>query len=320
MMPNEKMLASWRCVLMGMVMGIIVIGWLPAARAAESRPDLARVQAQLNSWLQDAGLAPTLTLQRLGWGKRADDASVPWLMLELSFVKRDTKQQDETMRFEQMLKQFEIERGMPLADVLFYKLVHSAQIARRDARVTVAVLEDTYAVLRDPTSGALHFGPASIRATRSPTTLHVDGTSPLGTRVAPLVPGVGVGSLPARVRDYLVDFFARHNSTAGRPAPLVERKQLESDYVGLEVTGLRKLVITDSDYWERLQVSVELRQDARGARAVCYLDGGYAPGLGAKWPAVGSYTDIEKNYRTQLQTFSDVLMEGLQKYLAGGGT
>jgi hypothetical protein len=119
-----------------------------------------------------------------------------------------------------------------------------------------------------------------------------------------------------KVQQYLEDFFTRKNREANRPAPQFSLKPLESDYVGLDVQGVRQAVIGSRDYWEYLQISIELRGSPSFQRIVCYLDGGYAAGLGTRVPDMNTYTDFAKGYQADLERFADQLLRGLQEYLA----
>jgi len=291
--------------------------WAADAHAPET---LARVRSAMDGWFQARGLAHAFELQKLRWGPRADDPAAQWLKLELRFLTEGTDQDHEDQRFAATLQQFQPSNDRSLAEALFFKLVHLADIPREDARITVAVLGDTFAVARERASGRLRFEPTSDRLARRAVQLPDLVDAVPAQRLRANVPGVIQASvLPDRVQRFLQDFFAHRNSEAHLPAPRLALKPLEPDYVGMEVAGIRRIVITGGDFWERLHVSIELRDTAQGRRAVCYLDGGYAPGLGLRLPAADGYTDMSNKHQADLDRFADELMRGLQDHLARDG-
>jgi hypothetical protein len=304
--------------------GVWVLAWLltaPFAWAADSHsPEaLALVRSSVDRWPQSRSLASAFELQKVRWARRADDPAAKWLKLELRFVTQDTDQDLEDRRFVDVLKQFQEANGTSLAESLLYKLVHLADVKRSDAQVSIAVLEHTYALERDPDSGRMIFGPTFIRQLRRTVALPGWAEVANSRRQQASVPGtVQPGVLRDLVESFLQDFFARKNSEAGLPAPQLLLKPLEPDFVGMEVFGIRKLVIPDSKFWEHLEISIDLDETAQGRRAVCHLDGGYAPGVFG-WgglPAADGYTDIMNEYRSDLERFADMLMRALQEHLA----
>lgn len=305
---------GWSCLLALAVLLGAASAWTEDVHTPET---LARVRGAMDGWFQARGLAPAFELQKLRWGPRDNDPAAQWLKLELRFMPEGTDPDHEDQRFAAALQQFQRANATSLAEALFFKLVHLADIRRADARITVAVLGDTFAVVRDRASGRLRFEPTSDRQARRAVQLPglADAVPP--QRPQANVPGViQEAALRDRVQRFLQDFFASRNSKARLPAPQVTLKPLEPDYVGMEVAGIRRIVITDGDFWERLQVSVELRDNAQGRRAVCYLDGGYAPGLGRRLPAADGYTDMSNKHQADLERFADELMRGLQDHLA----
>jgi hypothetical protein len=278
---------------------------------------LGATRGAVERWITADGLSESFEVQKLRWGTRADDPSAQWLKLELRFLTQGTDQDHEDQRFLCRLEEYQGTVGLPLPEALFYKLVHLAQIPRGDAYVAIGVLGRTFETLRDRNSGRIVFRETEDRLVRRPLMLQgVIAPGPERKAEASLRVGAGSDDLPRRVQRYLQDYFLLKNKTAGLKPPQVQLKPLEQDYVGMEVAGIRKVVVTDKNYWEQLQISIEIRNDGGERRAVCYLDGKYASGIGLRLPAADAYTDMDPAFRPELEGFVDALLHGLQEHLA----
>jgi hypothetical protein len=278
---------------------------------------LGAIRGAVEGWIMADGLSESFEVQKLRWGSRADDPSAHWLKLELRFLTQGTDQDLEDRRFLRRLEEYRGTAGLTLPEALFYKLVHLSQIPRGDAYVAIGVLGRTFETLRDQNSGRIIFRETEERLIRRPLMLQgVVAPGPERKAEAPLRVGDSSDDLPRRVQLYLQDYFSLKNKAAGLKPPQVQLKPLEQDYVGMEVAGIRKVVVTDKNYWEQLQISIEIRKDGGEPRAVCYLDGKYASGIGLRLPAADAYTDMDPAYRLELERFVDALLRGLQEHLA----
>jgi len=283
---------------------------------AQSSETLEPVIASMEGWLQARRLAPAFELQTLRRGSRPDDSAARSLKLELRFLTGGTDQAEEDRRFVSALQQFDRANNTSVAEALFFKLVHLAQIAPEDAYVTVDVLEKTYEIVADPSSGRPHFHLKRDRDVRVEVSL--PGTSARQPHTT--IPGVvQAGALPDLVQRFLTDFFTRRNAAARLPAPRFSLKPLTSRYVGMDVEGIRRIVIPKEDFWESLQISVQMYDTPEGRLATCYLDGGFSTGFGSRLPAREGYTDLAVKYQADLERFANELMRGLQVYLATTG-
>ncbi|MDJ0740367.1 MAG: hypothetical protein QNJ91_11655 [Gammaproteobacteria bacterium] len=298
-----------------------VLSWsLASAGNPHSREGRTAIRGVIERWLAAEGLAQDLELQKLRWGPHADNPDAKWLKLELRFVSQGTNQDQENRRFQQLLERYRGIAGTSLPDRLFYKFLHASGVQRRDAYVAIGVLTRTFESRYDPTAGQLAFRETDDRLIRRSTLLRM----PVQTAQVLRKPvGLGFGredpdDLPRRIQHALQRFFLQHNQQAGLPPPQLTLKPLERWYAGIEVQGTRKLVLTDKNYWERLQVSIELHAEGDEVRAVCYLDGMYAAGLGSRLPAEDGYADMDPAYRPELERFVDALLHDLQADFAAG--
>jgi hypothetical protein len=275
------------------------------------------VRSSIANWLEARSLTATFEVEKLRWIPTDKDPNTLWLALDLRFISQGTDQEQENERFLRTLQQFQQVYHGSFPESLFFKLVHAGGIKPAEARVAIMVVEDTFVVAREPGSGELRFEHASPRQVRRQVEL------PAATAAGAAAPGpqatapaaLQSPSLEGEVQRYLEDFFAARNRDARRAAPQLTRKPFEPDYVGIDVAGIRNVVISRSDYWESLQISIQITNTPQGRRAVCYLDGGYAPGLGQRLPARGGYTDFATRHQADLEQFADQLMRGLQDHL-----
>ncbi|MCI0539708.1 MAG: hypothetical protein L0Z50_31250 [Verrucomicrobiales bacterium] len=317
---NLVYLLRWLCVLIVSVAASQVGAQENLeTKAAEPRsPEaLASVRQGVERWIDASGLAESFEVQKLRWGARSDVRKSQWLKLELRFNSQDTDQNLEDARFRHRLDQYQGTAGWTLPETLFYKLVHLSGVPRSNACVAIHVLSTTVEILLDPATGHFEVREAAGRQTRR--TVALPGIVPRSAdRVAEvgLQAGGDIGDLPGRVQHYLTHFFVSRNQQVGLNPPRMTLKPLEPDYAGIEVAGIRRVVLTENEFWEQLQISIDLRRDGLGWRAVCHLDGKYASGRGGRLPNQDNYRDMDTDFRPAVERFIDVLLRGLQEHLA----
>lgn len=278
---------------------------------------LVTVRAEIERWLTDNGLSDTLKVEKIRWGARPDDASSQWLKLELRCITNETDPDQENRRIEERFKQFSGTAGLTLAEKLFYKFVHLSGVPRSNAVVHIAVLETNYSIFIDKQHGQLVIQQGVDRNIRQSVALG-DFRQPHPTRKSEttLTATANPGDTAKRIQNFLREYFITQNLKSRLPPPQFVLRPLETDYAGLEVQGIKKQVLGQNSYWERLQISIEIKNGAQGRRAVCYLDGQYASGLGTRLPAADAYTDMEPGFRVQLESFTATLLRTLQENLA----
>ena len=92
---------------------------------------------------------------------------------------------------------------------------------------------------------------------------------------------------------------------------MVNEKPLEPDYAAVDVCGLRKVAIPSEDYWERFQISIELKVN----RVVCYADGWFSGGAGGSNPPSDYPYNMESKYKPQVEAFTNSLLRDMQQSL-----
>jgi hypothetical protein len=304
-----------RPLLCSIALFALIVGPTSNVMAADpqTREGRATIASQLTQWLQADGLAQQIELQKLRWGSRIDNPLARWLKLELRFRAQSTDQAQEDRRFEQLLSQYQGVAGSDLPQTLFYKLAHAAGLPRGDLYVAIAILGRSLEVFLDRSSGQLLVRTADDRVIRRSVPLVLTSLAGKAGANSVVLGGQNPSlELARQVQYVLSQYFERMNRLAGLPAPRLSLSPLEPNYSGIDVEGVRQLVITDKRYWERLQVSIELHQEAGQIRAVCYLDGKYAAGLGTRLPTDDAYADMDPSYRTQLERFVASLLQKLQ--------
>ena len=281
--------------------------------ALRSPEALVVIRDAFERWIMDDGLSQSLEVQKVRYGPRADNPSAQWLKLELRFITQNTDQDAEDRRFLEWLEEYRGKTGVTLPEAIFYKLVHAAQIPRADAYVTIKVVERDFETLRDQDAGRIVFRERPNRLIRQPLMLQgIVEPKPEHKAETPSRAGTASNDLSRRVERYLQDYFSLKNKT-GLDPPKVDTVDLEQDHVSIEVEGIKNVVLTGKDYWEQLQISIDIQVDGR---AVCYLDGKYATGIGGFLPAADSYKDMDMNpeFRQKLDRFGKTLKLDLQKH------
>jgi hypothetical protein len=315
-------LMGWR---KGWLVGCLALLSAMALHAQVGEPiELDAARAEVARWLSDNGLAAVLDVQRLAWTSPKNDSSRRRLQLDLGFRSEGGETPEAASeRFDRSFTAFRGAGQTDLAQALFYKLVHLAGVPRADAFVAIHVQDENFGIELDATQGRPVMRGDTGRTRLIRRSVGVPEYGSPGTsagRGGIALAAVGT-ELPRRVQRFLQTYFERSAADARRPAPRVELKPLEPNYAGIEVQGLRQFVLPAQPYWERLHVSIELQADTGGgSRAVCYLDGRYAAGLGTRLPPLTDYVDdMDPKFRSELERFADRLLLALQQELARGG-
>jgi hypothetical protein len=83
------------------------------------------------------------------------------------------------------------------------------------------------------------------------------------------------------------------------------------NWITATVKNLRREVITDKNYWERLQIVVLLEKEAVGLKVHLILDGRYAGGIAV--PNDHAYSDMEPAYTSYLLDYGKTLLLALME-------
>ena len=288
--------------------GLLLVGILAFPARAESDPQpLPAAQAALEQWLIATGLSDQLSMVRLRRTSRRENPDQRWLGLELRYVARAPQDKTLAADLAERWQEFARKHNRGLPETLFYRLLDVTGFDRADAFVNVFVGDTSFAIFYDRSQRGLVVKNGLDRGVRLPVAL--EGL--LGS-----TPGVNLPTQAgaARIQAFLQGFFRDANRAAGIPAPVFDLAPLESDYAGLSVEGLKGCVESDRRLWERLQVHVELRTTKDGHRAICYLTGKHAGGIGSQRP--GAYP--EEISDAALERFARRLMATLQAALSAG--
>jgi len=281
---------------------------------------LSKVRTEIQRWLELRGLAPPFELQKLRWIARDDVPLIEWLELDLRFVTLEADSAQALGGFVEVNQRFEQAQGVSLSEALVAKLAHAAGIARADGHVTISILGTRVAAMRDALSGLLVFKPtASNVRMATPVALALDAIAVGGTgSPLPAKGAEGIAALRTRIDTIVATVFALSNSALGLPAPRLDNRGLgEANEVRMDVSGIRKVVIADGDFWERLQISIILSETAQGGvRAMCFVDGSFAAGKGLRVPAANSYTAMLDGYQVDLDRFAARLLREVQQRVA----
>jgi hypothetical protein len=87
---------------------------------------------------------------------------------------------------------------------------------------------------------------------------------------------------------------------------VIERHQ---NLVKVEISGLRGSVLSEHNYWERLEIHLVL---LKPGEAEAMVEGSYATGIGDVPPATSAYESMEKEYYSDLLKFTKITFANLQ--------
>jgi hypothetical protein len=283
--------------------------------------ETSAIKKNFEQWLQNSDLKDKLEVEKLRWrtpegveagnqqGKQQDK---PILTLELLYLGHRPDSVQETQGFAALVRTYRSSTGASLSEALFYKLVQLADTRRSEAVVQIFVVDATYEIAFNTSSGRLT---CVARNNRDPTmrNLSLDLTSAsrgvnrqavaLGSHLSPT-------ELPATIEGSLTGFFNRMKAAHIWP------KERGPGYAAVRADGFRRVVLPEQNYWERLYVSILVSDLDKGGTAVCMLTGHYAVGHGPSQPADDSYADMDPKYSAELSHFGDNLLQNLKRDLA----
>lgn len=109
----------------------------------------------------------------------------------------------------------------------------------------------------------------------------------------------------------LKDYF---EELAGENSWELTYLNLSNNYLALEISNIRGLIITESSFWEQLNIAFVLHAIPNvGYKLLLFFDGQYAAGLSS--PSKLAYQDIEPKYTSHLYTYGKALLVNAQEIL-----
>jgi len=297
-----------------------------ASQSARDSEALGSHRANLRQWLQRAELANDLEVEKLRRALNpATDAANPHevFQLELRFLTQDTDQEESNTRFEQFLDQYRAKYDESLPERIFYRLIHECQLSRQEAAVTIRVAQRDYVIFFDSATAHLVMKARVDRSISKEVPLDlsrsVGSDWPPTTLVAAQIPDRR--ALASLVESFLCNYFRAANRRANMSEPRFVPDDVENrdhDHVGFIVSGVKSQVLTTKNYWEEIEISIDVVQAPSGLKLVCHIDGYYAGGIGSKLPDEDAYEDMRRNYSAQLRSFADYILLKLQKRIETG--
>jgi hypothetical protein len=278
---------------------------------ADSIPDakaLAPKRKVIEQWVADAKLSDRLEVVKLRRSTHPDPAADDRQGVRLEFLFR-TKENDESKAdadFVAFMSAQSDAAGQPFADRCLYKLAHLLALRREDVSVHFNVSEVEYVVFFDSASRKVvtQRGPKRGAIRRTVSIIRSPGTL---AQTATVAGGEG-RKLAQSIRSFIeASWRAAGTGVAFEP--------LEDDYLAFSVDGFKKQIIRSHDYWETLQVSIEMRPTASGWKLTCYFDGQYAAGLGSRRPSSEAYADMDADFRSDLNAYAMAILGRLQQHL-----
>lgn len=296
------------------------------ARATHDAGALAAHKASLQRWLAQVDLSRDLKVEKLRWGsdpapKAAENQEA--LRLELRFLTNATDQNTEDKRFNQFLDRYQTAYGETALERVFYKLIHECQVGPQEAVITIRVVERDHVVFFDPATAELLMQFKADRSIPKEVPLQLPRAASAGR----LQTSLGTSNAPDRraltglIDSFVRDYFTAANRQAHLSGPKFAPDGVENrdrDHVGFIVSGIKSQVLTTKNYWEEIEISIDVVEAPSGLKLVCHIDGYYAGGVGSKLPDEEAYEDMRKGYQGQLQTFVDGFLSRLQNHIETG--
>jgi hypothetical protein len=284
-------------------------------------PDLQPARRALETWLEQNRLSGHLELAKLRLSPapspQVNDPDEKSLHLDLRFRAADNERDDAIKQFTGFLNRYQAANGVSLPETVFYKLIHSCDWPRSDAVVTFIVVEDRFDVSLDPGSRELVFRQTNQRGTVRQV---IDipllvGNKAAGANQVTLKSSspASASVLPQQIENFLSTYFVETNRTAHLKDPDINYEPQEPDYVGMKVKGVKSQVLPANKYWEKLEISFELKPAPEGQKVVCYLSAEYASGLFGRLPSDDDYSAIDE---ARLRDFTSNLLRKLQDHLS----
>jgi hypothetical protein len=297
-----------------------------AAQATREPEALAPHKASLQRWLAQADLSKDLAVEKLRWDSHpAPDAAKNQeaLRLELRFLTKDTDQAAEDKRFQQFLERYQTAYGETALERVFYKLIHECQVTRQEAAVTIRVIQKDYVLFFDPATADLRLQAKADRSIPKEVPLDLSRSAATGRSQASLgtLQATDRRALTGAIDGFLRDYFGAANHKANLPGPKFDPDDVQNrdhDHVGFVVRGIKSQVLTQRNYWEEIEISIDVVQAPSGLKLMCHIDGYYAGGIGSRLPDEDAYEDMRKTYKGQLKTFADGLLLQLQRRIETG--
>ena len=297
---------------------ISVVGVPPGIGIAQPAPppDLPRTTRILQLWLDQTRLSEHLDLAKLRLSSPpsplVNDKGERSLQLDLRFRGADTP--DEAVKqLTSFLNQYQAAKGLSLPEAVFYQLIHSCDWPRNDAVVTFIVVEDRFDIFLDTDSHELLFhqtqqrGPVRQFINIPLLAASKGGGSNQITVTSSKAPGAD--ALPQEIEDFLEGYFIEANRAAHLKDPEFSYEPREPDYLGMKVKGVKGQVLASDKYWEKLEMSFELKPAPNGQKVVCYLSGEYGSGILGRLPNDDDYAAIDE---AKLRDFTGNLLRKLQ--------
>jgi hypothetical protein len=291
-----------------------------AAQAMPS-PDLQRATRIMQTWLNQTRISEHLELTKLRLNSPqsplVNDKDKRSLQLDLRFRGADTKPDEAVKQFTTFLNQYQAGKGVSLPETVFYQLIHSCDWPRDDAVVTFIVVEDRFDISLDPDSHELVFRETQQRGpVRQVINIPLLAASKAGGANQITVKSTKAPSadaLPQEIENFLKGYFVEANRAAHLKDPEFSYEPQELDYLGLKVKGVKGQVLASDKYWEKLEISFELKPASDGQKVVCYLSGEYASGIFGRLPSDDDYAAIDE---AKLRDFTGNLLRKLQDHLS----
>lgn len=284
-------------------------------------PDLPQATRVLQTWLDETRLSEHLELTRLRLSSSpslVSDKDERSLQLDLRFRGADTRPDEAIKQFTIFQNQYQAAKGISLPEAVFYQLIHSCDWPRNDAVVTFIVVEDRFEISLDPDSHELVFRQTQQRGSvRQVINIPLVAASKAGGTNQIIVKSArapGANTLPQAIESFLKGYFVDANKAAHLKEPEFSYEPQEPDYLGMKVKGVKGQVLASDKYWEKLEISFELKPAAGGQKVVCYLSGEYASGIFGRLPSDDDYSAIDE---AKLRDFESNLLRKLQDHLAG---
>ncbi|MEO8368161.1 MAG: hypothetical protein ABI806_03105 [Candidatus Solibacter sp.] len=293
---------------------LAILVFAASLRGDNQPPDLLLIRHNLETWLDGSDLAAQFESAKLRWVARPDkpdDEAARWLQWELRFKGEGTRPDEESERFIKFVRGYRAALDRNLVERLFFKLLHESGLRRTDIAVYVFVSDRTYSISFDPEKRDLVFQQdpdRMLRATIDVAGLAAPGANQKGTAAI----SRGVPDLGTQVQKFLAAYFAGQAPVRVTPA------LPEPDFAGVTVEGIRRRVLRNENYWEKLHVSIDIKGTPELPRVVCHISGAYAAGMGSRLPT--DYYDMEKTlkYRTDLESFTAAMLAAMKTQLSAG--
>jgi hypothetical protein len=287
-----------------------------AAFSSQAQPTLdaaflSQQRTLIEKWLEQTGLQKQFEVLKLRLGAHPDatagDKSA--YRLELRFRSQSSSESLNDANFDSFLSSQAQNMGQPFPAYCFYKFVNLIGVSRELASVHFNTLESEYMVYLD-TSQQLVMQKATLRSLNRQVASIGLKTSK-GNAVM-IESTLASEDLARRIQSFLDSYL---KGAASDPKPELVFKPKERASVRVVAYSMKGRVIRSHNYWEKLELSLELKPDGQKWEVACYYDGEYAANA-SKPPDAGAYdASMAKGFPTELNTYITGLLAELQKSL-----